>query len=331
VVKRSRKALIDLLSSSPEKFSFVRAVDVAVSYLSSLDTKRDLRLKSNVNYSSKFSDVSAVKGLKGSFVEIYTNIAGIAGIEGTLPDCYVEKYITHNSDSKKAVSDFFDIFNEKILGLRYRYVKNYDLSCASKPLSESIFGRIIMNLSGIYLHDGACEYFIPEQFKASSQNLFIRSTRSSEGLRIILSSFFEVPIVIEQFVGRFVESDKGQHTSIGKDRGNFNSLGLDACLGNKLWDSCDGINIIIGPLDLEKYTSFLPKHNELDQKASRLQKLKEIARSYIPCGINTNVIFYLDSCFVKNTVLGGNNRLNKDAFITGKHERNMEVSHCERV
>jgi type VI secretion system protein ImpH len=262
---------------------------------------------------------------------VCTNTSGIAGIEGTLPDCYVEKYITHNRHSKEAISDFFDIFNEKILMLKYRYMKNYDLTCLSKPLSKSIFGKIIMNLSGIYLRDDVFEYFIPEQFKASSQNLFIRSTRSSEGLRIILSSFFDVPVIIEQFVGRFVEVDKEQQTTVGKTQGKFNRLGLDTCLGNKLWDSKDGINITIGPLNFEKYVSFLPKHNELDQKASRLQKLKEIARSYIPCGISTNIIFYLDSCFVKKTVLDGSNRLNKDAFIVGKHDKNMEIFHREKV
>jgi predicted component of type VI protein secretion system len=164
---------------------------------------------------------------------------------------------------------------------------------------------------------------IPEQFKISAQNLFLMSTRSSEGLRIMLSSFFGVRVRIEQFVGRFVEADRSEQTSLGRVGGRFNQLGFDCCLGNKIWDSADGIDIIIGPLSFEKYISFLPKNNKLDQRASKLQKAKEIVRSYIPCGINATLIFCLDSCFVRETILNSGKRLNKDSFVVGEHRRGL--------
>jgi type VI secretion system protein ImpH len=190
----------------------------------------------------------------------------------------------------------------------------------------------MLSFSGVSVEGGKeAVPSILEQFRISSQNLFLRSTRSSEGLRIILSSFFEAPVTVEQFMGRFIEADRSLQSSIGVGRGKFNQLGYDCCLGNKIWDSTDGINIKIGPLSFEAYTSFLPKNNKLDQSASKLQKMKELVRSYIPNGISANLFFYLDLCLVRETLLNGGNRLNKDSFIIGEHCSYESTFFCEKV
>ncbi|MDR0630538.1 MAG: type VI secretion system baseplate subunit TssG [Holosporales bacterium] len=327
-VNKNRHSLVDLLIFSPQKFSFVKAVDVALTYQNNKNIPKSINIKSRINYSSKFSDISIVEGVKDNCIEMHVNIQGIAGIEGALPDCYVEEYITHNNQvAKKAISDFFDIFNDKILVLRYRYMKKYDPTCISTFLSKSIFGKIMFCLAG----DHQDKALIPEQFNISSQNIFWRNARSAEGLRILLSSFFEIPVKIEQFVGAFVEADKALQTSIGNRIGRFNKLDQDSYLGNKSWEVKNGIRVIVGPLDFEKYTAFLPRKSLLDQRVSKLEKMKEIIRSYIPYGINVSIFFYLNECFVKGTFLNKKNRLNKDSFIFGNHTAINNTSFCERI
>lgn len=316
------KSLCDKLIFNPEQFSFVKAIDVAVAI-----TKK-VEIKAKVNYSSKFSDISVVEGIKDGIAEIYTNIQGIAGIEGILPDCYVEEYITYNRASKKAVSDFFDIFNDRILSLRYKFMKRHDLSALSVPIEKSVIGNIIFSLSGFGFekkHEKFSNSLIPEQFKISCQNLFWQNTRSSEGLRVMLSSFFDIPVKIKQFSGGFVEIDKLSQTSIGNKKNKFNELGKNSILGNKIWNESKGIDIIVGPLNFDTYTKFLPKPSSLDQKTSQLQKMKEIIKTYVPFGLDVKIHFYLDKCFVKETFLNAGKRLNKDSFIVGTH--NSQTTH----
>jgi type VI secretion system protein ImpH len=329
-LKPPTRSLIDKLIYSPEQFTFVKAVDVAlVSSGVNVATGNDfpiinVSLKSKINFRSKFSDIAVVEGVKDGDIELFTNLYGVAGIDGTFPDCYVEEFIIFNKETRSSISDFLDIFNNKILTLRYRYMKKYDLSCVSSRLKVSIFGCIMFSLSGY--SDGCSELIeqsiVPEQFRISCQKLLWNSTRSSEGLEIILSNFFGIQVKIEQFVGDFDQiSNPSECSSMGRCLGRFNKLGIDTILGNKTWNAMKGIRVVIGPLQLEKYINFLPKQHFLDQKSSQLRKIKEIIKMYVPNGIKVKMLFCLDKCSVKETFLNGVNRLNRDAFILGHNER----------
>ena len=320
--QRHDQTLYEKLIFSPEKFSFTKAVDVSIASCKG----KYVELKSNINFTSKYTDISLVEGIKDGIAEIHTNIAGISGIEGILPDCYTEEFITFNRDSKKAVIDFFDIFNGRMLSLRYSFLKRQGVETLSTPIEKSVIGNIIFSLSGFCFNEkldadqeiDATPKLIPEQLKISAQNLFWKNTRSSSGLKAMLSSFFKVPIEIQQFVGNFIRTIPGEQTLVGQ-KGNFNKLGINSILGEKFWDSTQGITINVGPLNFEQYSKFLPKKSSRDQQFSPLQKMKELIRQYVPHGLDVNLHFFLDQCFVKETVLNGVNRLNKDAFIIGLH------------
>jgi type VI secretion system protein ImpH len=329
------KSLLEKLIFSPEQFAFIKAIDVAVASQNirlqnlSYNKIKDIELKSSVNFTSKFSDIKKVEGIKDHCVEIFTNLAGIAGIEGSLPDNYVENYIVFNRESKEAVIDFLDIFNGRFLAMKYLFMKMHDVSCLSEPLEDSIIGNVMFSLSG-FEHSETSRFkesLIPEQLKISSQNLFWRKTRSSEGLRIILSDFCNLPVTIQQFSGKFVEIDKSSQTTIGKKIKNYNRLAKDAYLGNKVWDQMDGIEIFIGPLSFKDYMKFLPKKSKLDQRVSPLEKIKGIIKEYVPSGTSVTLHFKLDECVVNECYLTGVNRLNKDTFIKGYHK----LKHTEFV
>lgn len=317
------QTLYEKLIYHPEKFSFVKAVDVAIASCGS----KFVEIKSKINFVSKFGDIFEVEGLKDGIAEIYVNLGGIAGIEGTLPDCYVEEFITFNKKSRKAISDFFDIFNGRMLFLRYSHMKRQKVESLSSPIEKSVIGNIIFSLAGFDFNEQSMSdsnfsksnLLIPEQFKISSQNLFWKNARSASGLKALLSSFFKVPIEIEQFRGGFIKLTSEETSKIGTKNYRLNKLGQDCFLGSKVWDASKGINIKIGPLSYSEYCKFLPKHSGMDQRFSPMQKMKEIIKMYLPYGLEVNLHFFLDVCKVKETVLNGINRLNKDAFIFGIH------------
>jgi type VI secretion system ImpH/TssG family protein len=320
VRKGSEESLHDVLVFSPERFVFIKAVDVA----SVVCGSERVRIKANVDFSSKFADVSAVDGLSEKAAKIYTNLYSIAGYEGILPDCYMQEFWLHGSTHRKAVTDFFDIFNSIILELRYTFMKRHhvqSLSCSSK---DAVVGKIVSSLAGFEFeykgnNESSAVPTIPFQFRMASQNLFWQRTRTCDGMRTLLSDFFGVSVKIKQFAGGFVEVDKSQQFAIGVRKHRYNSLGENCFLGNKMWDQTNGICMEIGPLDFQTYIKFLPKQSRGDRQFSPLEKMKEMVRMYVPYGTNVKLHFYLEAegegCY--GLPLIGIRRLHKDSFICG--------------
>jgi type VI secretion system protein ImpH len=331
--KKSRgQSLLERLTYSPHKFSFTKALDVAMLFEGNDITNitnesiSKLNVKSSINFQSKFSDIYDVEGIAERSPEIIVNMIGISGIDGALPDPYDEEYILHNKSNRNAITDFYNIFNNRFITLKYMFLKRHVVECSSVPIDRSLVGNIISSLSGFGFNDkNGREIFdnayVPHQFKISSQNIFWRNTRSAEFLKIMIASYFNVRVSIEQFVGSLTKSvSKEETTCIGNVKNNFNRLGRETILGSKVWDTTKGIAIHIHSLNIGRYCEFLPKISPLDNKVSPLQKMKEIIKMYVPLGIWAKIIFHLDSEKVTETRLSGIKRLNKDAFIIGIHK-----------
>jgi type VI secretion system ImpH/TssG family protein len=331
--KDSEKSLYGMLVFSAEKFALVKAVDIA----SAVCGLKCIHIKANVNFASRFTDVSAVNGLSEKVAKIYTNLYGIAGIDGTLPDCYIQEFWIHNSTSRTAITDFFDIFNDKILSLHYLFLKRHHVQSLSCPSKESVIGKIVSSLAGCGFecggHNRGCIIpVIPSQFRISSQNLFWQRTRTCEGMRILLSDFFNVPVKVKQFAGEFVEIDRSQQSVIGVRKHMYNSLGENCFLGSKTWDQTKGIDVEIGPLDFRTYVKFLQKQSQRDQQFSPLEKMKEIVQMYVPYGTNVKLHFCLKSNGEGSygLPLTGTKRLHKDSFLCGAGSK-MTAYFTERV
>ncbi|MDR1609481.1 MAG: type VI secretion system baseplate subunit TssG [Holosporales bacterium] len=313
----SGTTLYDGLVSSAEKFAFVKAMDVATAVCGT----EHVCIKANVNFVSKFADVSTVDGLSERVAEVCTNLYGIAGIEGILPDCYVQEFWQHNGTFKRAITDFLDIFNSKFLELRYLFMKRHHIQSLSCPSEESTIGRTVSSLTGFESGDNdKCTILaIPFQLRIAGQNLFWQRTRTCEGMRVLLTSFFEVPIKVRQFVGTFIEIDKSQQSAIGVLHNRHNALSENCFLGSNVWDQTSAVDIEIGPLDFRTYVKFLPKQSLRDQQFAPLEKMKEIIRMYVSYGTSVRLHFYLEeeSRGSYELPLIGTRRLHKDSFLCG--------------
>ena len=292
----------------------MKAIDIATAYAGTIKIKNSLR------FSSNYSDILSIEGVKDNDIELYTNLPSILGIDGTLPDVYVENYVLYNRNSKQAVLDFFDIFHERIAQLTYMFLKRHDLSCISQQLDKTQIGQIMLKLSGYQeskdFYD-AITSNIPIQFAIASHNLFWQVSRSAFGLKVLLSSFFEVPITINEFYGKMMKVNIDDQTRIGTISGKYNVLNISAILDRYAWNAMDGILIIVGPLKFNKYIEFFPKMSAKDRPFSLLQKMKDLINIYTPIGIRVHLKVVLDSCEVPGTLLNRSKRLGKDAFVFG--------------
>ena len=311
-----RKTIIDTLTLEPYKFSLVKAIDI-------LTLHSDvLIIKNNLHFSSKYSAVQKVEGVKDGYVELYTNFISIIGIDGTLPDTYVEKYVLYDLYSKNAVRDFFDIFHSCGINAFYKISKQYNPACSNNISYKSIIGKILLQLSG---YDSAEEFYkavhytdIPLQLPISAHNLFWNENRSAYGLKLLLSSFFEVNIEVKEFYPKLIELSKEEQTRIGTIFGQYNELGVSTILDRFSWDTTSKICVIVGPLPFEKYIQFLPTKLMQDRRFSLLQKIEELIRLYVPFDTEVLLKIVLDRSIVNGTFLNLSKSLNKDAFLFGK-------------
>jgi predicted component of type VI protein secretion system len=244
-----------------------------------------------------------------------------------ISDPYIEDYVLYNKFSKNAVLDFFNVFNHALFFARYLFLKKQVAECLSCPVEHSMIGKIIANLSGFSFDEKTPA--LPQQFKISAQNLFWRYSSSSAKINI---GFFNVDVDIEQFVGNFTEPIALEYTTaIGNKYGKYNVVGKNTILGKKTWNSANGIKIHINNLSLEAYVEFLPKSNKRDVPFSKLQRMKELVKIYVPFGIGVRLVFHLKDENVFQTYLGPYKRLNKDAFIGGNLSQEDEISFSMQI
>lgn len=329
-IPRTKPTLYENLIYSGYKYSLTKAIDIALSIqkISFKDLDHDfietVRIKSHLTFQSKYTDVYSVEGIKDGIIELIINNNGFAGIDGTMPDPYIENYVLYNRLSKQAILDFFDIFNNTIVTTRYFFDKRHVAECLSVRVEKSLIGKIFSSIAGFGFNSEFLtkETPLPEQFKIAAQNLFWRYSRSADMLKIMLSSFFNLDVEIEQFAGGFTaEAPQSELTRIGTMEKNYNSLGKNILLGSKVWDSGLGIIVNVKSLSLGVYLGFLPKASQKDASYSKLTKMKELIKMYIPGNIKAKIVFYLDTKNVHNSYLNGVGRLNKDFFIGGKTSR----------
>jgi type VI secretion system protein ImpH len=112
------------------------------------------------------------------------------------------------------------------------------------------------------------------------------------GLERILAHAFSVQIRSRQMIGGWRRIERNDWTRLGtqrlgrqtftQSRGQNNALGHTAVLGTRTWDSQARFDLIVGPLSLPQFQSFLPG-------GASHKKLTALVRFYagdlLDCGI----------------------------------------------
>ena len=314
---QKKRSIIEQLTFEPYKFSYTKAIDVATAYAGKI------KIKTNLTYSSKYSAIADITGVKDKYIELYVNQPGVFGIDGSLPDNYAEDYILYNRQSGQAISDFFNIFSGRMAWLYYKLLKRRDLTCTSCPVEKSLAGKLMLYLSGytdVIDFYRSVKAYIPLQTVISAHSLFWKTNRSAWGLTILLRDFFNLPVKVEEFKGRVLEVPVSDQSRIGTKLGKYNKLNFTAILDRKFYKPDDGITVTVGELEYKQYLNFLPKTAMKDRPFSNLTKLKELIRMYVPANITVNIKILLKKGSVKNTYLNGNYALNKNTFIMGHNK-----------
>jgi type VI secretion system protein ImpH len=262
--RASTTSVVKRLFNHPYEFSFLQAVRLFQKLLptnaeigTTLTHFEDpILFSSRYTYSLPSSDIYRIQVIdEKPLIEV--NFWGIAGPHGPLPTPLSEKVEERNREGDFALKEFLDIFNHRLLSVYYRVAQKYSLVLSPKTNIQTPVGQMLCAISGV---DSERESYASVSTSALMQyaGIIWQRPRSAAGLEQILSDYFQVPVIVEQFVGSWVDINRRQRSFMGVRRGRNHKLGRTTFLGKKFWQSGHHFVVHIGPLTTEQFHAFVP-------------------------------------------------------------------------
>jgi type VI secretion system protein ImpH len=288
------------------------------------------------NTLSKFEGTH-VRGDAQIPARLYVCFMGLLGPHGPLPlhlTEYAHERELHVKD--RTFSRFLDLFNHRLVSLFYRawavnqMPASFDRSMGAAGIDQSDlkfdereealiedqdrFATYIGALFGLGMESLRLRDSVPDLSKLFFAGRLAAAAPGPEGLRAILSDFFGVPVLIDEFAGHWLELPKDCHCRLGGSPGSdpaAGSLGRGgAVAGARVWDCQGKFRIRVGPMSLEKYRSLLPG----TQSAKRLESW---IRNFVGDEFAWEAVLILEKEQVPRTQLGKGARLGWTTWTYG--------------
>lgn len=219
--------------------------------------------------------------------EIYTSFLGLTGSHGVLPFHYTEMILQRIRQKDPSLMEFFDLFNHRIISLFYQASLKYKLpleyerkrltpSNNNNPVKDSAT-QLLNSIIGFGTRGLHNRLAVKDESLIYYGGLFSQQIRTASGLKQILSSYFGIPVKLEEFLGRWQELIDDIRTRLPDKqtpKGQNVCLGRSAMLGNRGWFAQGKIRIVLGPLNREQFYTFSPG-------SRALKALNELVRTYI--------------------------------------------------
>jgi len=214
--------------------------------------------------------------------EMTVAFLGLTGPNGVLPQHYTRLLIERIREKDLGLRDFFDLFNHRLVSLFFRAWRKYRLPAgieharsaggtAGDPFTEGLLGLVGFGTGGLLEAFGGGEDML-----LYCSGLFAGHHRPAASLERMLAERFGLPVEVLQFQGRWLSLDWRDATAIGSPgspRCRNSTLGVDAVLGERVWDVQSKFQVRLGPLDYGQYCRFIPA-------ADGLQALSRIVRTW---------------------------------------------------
>ena len=186
------------------------------------------------------------------------NFMGLTGPHGVLPLYYStlvrERLRAHDA----GLREFLDIFNHRVISLFYQAWEKCHLGIGYERGADDRLSPMLRDLIGLGTPGLTGRQPVPDQALLFRCGLLAGHSRSAAALRALLIDYFEVPVEVGQFVGRWHPIDEDTQCRFTGTLSYSEQLGQGAVVGDELWDQQSGVRIRLGPLSLEQYREFLP-------------------------------------------------------------------------
>lgn len=201
---------------------------------------------------------------------VRVNFLGLTGSSGILPFHYSELVLRRLKLKDRALADFLDLFNHRLLSLfyqasiKYRLPLDYERGLVRRQKAggdADTHTQVLLSLVGLGTSTTAGRLKISDEALIYHGGLFAQRVRTVDGLKRIIFNVFGMRAEVTEFVGQWhdlIEDVRTRLPGVAVPRGQNNQLGKTAMLGCKGWSAQGRIRISLGPLTAAQYGSLSP-------------------------------------------------------------------------
>jgi type VI secretion system protein ImpH len=203
-----------------------------------------------------------------------------------------------------------DMFHHRCLSLFYRaWADSEPAISLDRPASDR-FAGYVASFIGLGLWSLRDRDEMPDWSKLYFSGAISCQTRHPDGLKAILVSFFNAPVAIEEFVGRWISLPKECVCQLASPLGAA-TLGRNSTIGYRVWDYQQTFRVVFGPVSFEVFQRMLPG-------GQGLQRLTAIVRNYVGDELGWELQLILKREEVPQVRLGLQGRLGRTTWLHSK-------------
>lgn len=319
---RPHPSLIERLFKEPERFRFFQAVRL-LARASACDATKNpgrerrlpigedadpsaeiVRFRSHPSLSFPPAEVVALKEVDRHGPEMTVSFMGLGGPTGVLPQHYTATIIRTVREKSLSLRDFLDVFNHRLISLFWRAWAKYRLPIAYEhgagrggdAITDSL--RALVGIGGEHLRGRTR---VGDETLLHYAGHLGHFPRSAAGLEAMLSDYFGRPVRVQQFFGRWLPlapDERSRLASREEPLGAYCALGVDATLGERVWDVQGSFRLHIGPLTYAQFLRFMPSGDDL-------VRLGELTKLYVGPDLSFDVQLTLEKEEVPELRLSG--------------------------
>ncbi len=189
-----------------------------------------------------------------------TTVSGVlAAADSPMPEPFLAWVRDLSEQGDHAMADFFDLFNNRLLALRYLIGRTTRPTLMDRPVLDSDSGRLMLALVGKTMETST------RQRDLGLAGLFANCRMSLPMVRQLLSFSMGLTLMeMRGLQGGWLKVDQQDHSQLGDER--VSVLGQSATLGKRVWDQQKAIELVIGPLNWQELRELVPggeRHTEL--------------------------------------------------------------------
>lgn len=227
------------------------------------------------------------------------NFLGLTGPTGVLPHAYTLQVAERARARDTALRDFLDLFHHRLVSLFYRAWEKYRFTVSHERARRDPLAAHVADLIGFGTPGLQERLALRDESLLFYSGLLASHRRSAIGFEQLVSDYFGVPAVVEQFVGEWYALGIGDQCALDDAVESPSSrLGLGAVVGDEVWDPQAHVRLRLGPLTRAQYDDFLPG-------GSALARLRELVRLYADDQLDVEVQLVLRHDAVPTCRLGG--------------------------
>jgi type VI secretion system protein ImpH len=240
--------------------------------------------------------------------KLAVNFFGLLGPNGPLP-LHLTEYARDRlrNDDDPTFSEFLNIFNHRMLSLFYRSWASAQPTVNFDRPKEDRFSTYTGALFGLGMPSLCDRDEIPDRVKLHFAGRLSSQNRNVEGLVVMIRSFFNIPVEIEQFVGEWMQIPDDCYCYLGESP-ETGSLGESIVIGDQVWECQQKFRLILGPLNIDEYERFLPGRESG-------KRLRAMLRNYVGDSMSWDVNLVLKKEKVIPVTLGENDLLGWNTWL----------------